>query len=364
MNILYVIGSQINGFPPARNAIELLLENGHSVTVLARDSTGLQIVHSDNLKIVRIPEAKIGIPEAINYCHKTSFMRKNVMELMKENDVIWTATDATVRDLGRLLFDYKHVMQLMELIYDIPKYPGQKFIKLNIKQYAQRAHKVVVPEYNRAHIQKTWWDLEELPAILPNKMKQPKITEIPQEVVNILNSVREEKRKIVLYQGVFNSDRNLEPFIEATLRNSEKYCFCMMGTDSEYRRELSRKYPNVRYIPFIKPPYHLLITQQAYIGVMPYRAVAYLHYDKLNALYCAPNKIFEYSCYGIPMIGTDVPGLSLPFNNKIGITCGDNVDEIAKSMQMISENYNEYSNNCRLYYQSFDMNSIIKQIID
>ena len=71
---------------------------------------------------------------------------------MKNHDILWTTTDRTARDLGPVLFKYKHVMQLMELIYDIPYFPRQKIIQSNIKKYAKKAYKVVVPEYNRAQI--------------------------------------------------------------------------------------------------------------------------------------------------------------------------------------------------------------------
>lgn len=73
---------------------------------------------------------------------------------MENCDLLWTTTDSTVRDLGKLVFKYKHVMQMMELIEDIPLIPGLPYIQSNLKQYAKKAYKVVVPEYNRAHIQK------------------------------------------------------------------------------------------------------------------------------------------------------------------------------------------------------------------
>ena len=79
---------------------------------------------------------------------------------MKNHDILWTTTDRTARDLGPVLFKYKHVMQLMELIYDIPYFPRQKIIQSNIKKYAKKAYKVVVPEYNRAQIINAWWGLE------------------------------------------------------------------------------------------------------------------------------------------------------------------------------------------------------------
>ena len=199
MRVLLVIGSQVNGFPPVRNLLELLLQNGHSVTLMARDKTGLVLKANSNYRFIKIPEFE-GLPSAVGYRKKTKFMRENVEKEMQNHDILWTATDATVRDLGDVVLKYKHVMQLMELIRDIPRFPGQSLVGLNIKKYAQKAFKVVVPEYNRAHIQKTWWDLNRLPSVLPNKMAVPEFDEkeIPADVNAVLEDAKAEKRKILL----------------------------------------------------------------------------------------------------------------------------------------------------------------------
>ena len=57
-------------------------------------------------------------------------------------------------------------MQLMELVEYVPKFPlipKKNLFKFNITKYAHHAWKIVVPEINRAYIQKVWWDLEKTP---------------------------------------------------------------------------------------------------------------------------------------------------------------------------------------------------------
>ena len=88
---------------------------------------------------------------------------------MQHHDVLWTTTDATVRELGDIVLDYCHVMQVLELIRDIPKFPYQNRIMSHLDRYAKKAWKVVVPEYNRAYIQQVWWELDRTPVVLPNK---------------------------------------------------------------------------------------------------------------------------------------------------------------------------------------------------
>ncbi len=323
MNILIVHSCHINAFPPVRNLIEILLRNGHHVTLVTRDKSGLYLENTDNFKYIVLPEAKKGkLRSLFSYIEKLYRLRRIVRKEMESCDVLWTTTDSTVRDLGKMVLDYKHVMQLMELIEDIPLVPGQYMIQMNIKKYAQKANKVVVPEYNRAHIQKTWWGLKELPTILPNKMTMQDIAEIPAEVKEVLDQLNKEKRKIILYQGVFNNDRDLDLYAQAIERINDEYCLYIMGQDMPYRKELCSRYPTVKYIPFIKPPFHLCITKMAHIGLLPYKVEKIKHVSVLNVLYCAPNKIYDYAACGLPMIGSDVPGLAYPFaTSGIGYVC-------------------------------------------
>ncbi len=109
------------------------------------------------------------IPYTVDFENR-KLIRKWVKKEMKNNDIIWTTTDATVREIGPDLLNYKHVMQLMELVEYVPKFPlipKKNLFKFNITKYAHHAWKIVVPEINRAYIQKVWWDLEKTPKILP-----------------------------------------------------------------------------------------------------------------------------------------------------------------------------------------------------
>lgn len=366
MNILVVHARQINVFPPVRNLIEILLRNRHHVTVITRDDSGLYLDNTDNLKCIVLPEASRNkILAGFSYLKKLRILRRTVEEEMKSNDILWTTTDSTVRDLGDMVFNYRHIMQLMELTEDVPLIPGQNIIKSNIKKYAKQAYKVVVPEYNRAHIQKTWWDLKVVPSILPNKMTLKDVGEVPEDVNMVLEQVKKESRKIILYQGGFWADRDLELYAQAVEKINDEYCLYIMGRDMPYRKELCDKHPSIKYIPYIKPPFHLLVTKMAYIGLLPYKAAKNQHYSMLNALYCAPNKIYEYSACGLPMIGSDVPGLFYPFaSNDIGYVCKkESTEEILDIIKNIETRYDQMVLNCLDYYEQTDMDQIVHEIL-
>lgn len=367
MKVLIVHGFQIEHYPPVRNLIEILLRNGHMVTIITKGHIDLFDKKNKNLKFIEIPANSNGfnLSSVMGYFKKCKIIQELVEREMPKNDVLWTTTDTTVRDLGKCVYKYKHVMQLMELIEDVPLLPNQYIFWTHVQKYAHKAYKVVVPEYNRAQIQKVFWNLEKLPEILPNKPVCVEVKAIPEEIKKFLDEVDKEERKIILYQGNFDGDRELNDYAEAVSRVSDKYCLYLMGRDSDFRVKLCEKYPDIKYIPFIKPPYHLLVTQKAFIGLLPYKAVKLGHLSPLNALYCAPNKIYEYAGCGLPMIGSDVPGLAIPFEtNKIGLIRKDyTVDELVDFIKEIEANYASYKQNCLGYFESVDLDTIVEKIL-
>lgn len=368
MNILVVHSLDINDFPPVRNLVEVLAENGNKVTLLTRNRNGnLLLDYSRNIRIIKLPEKAHGLLRIFNYIARIKFMRATVDREMKSNDILWTTTDLSIRELKGHVLKYKHIMQLMELVEDTPEIFPFDFMKVGLKKYAQKAYKVVVPEYNRACIQKAWWELKQTPTILPNKPKDDVLEEknAPPEALKIIEEVKKEKRRIILYQGWFGIDRNFEMFAEALAPLKDKYCFYLMGKDNDYLQKLCSQYPEIKYIGFLPPPYHLLITPYAYAALLTYVPAKSLHYSVLNPLYCAPNKIYEYAKYGVPMIGNDVPGLVLPFD-KYGIGKiyqGGGAEEMRTILEGIETDYQRMSENCRKFYDDTDLYRIVEDII-
>lgn len=369
MKVLVVHNAEVSHFPPVINLIQCLSNNKYETIVLAKDNE--HIVENLNLSnICFIPidssEGYSKFKKIFKYFQRKIFIKDKVKELMEQCDVIWTTTDGTVREIGEQLLQYKHVMQLMELIEYMPGLPGISFIHFDIKKFARHAYRVVVPEYNRAHIQKTWWGLDKVPCVLPNKpYKLPNMSIVPSNVKEIVQRMKMETRKILIYQGVFYEDRNLDTIAEAVDKLSDVYCLYIMGRDTEYSKKLLRNHPNIVNIPFLNPPYHLYITYHAQVGLMPYVAKKVFHFSVLNALYCAPNKMFEYAGCGLPMLGSHVPGIELPFYQYgIGKCYNDNLDSILECLNYINDNYGSMRENCFKYFQSIDIDKIVKSVLE
>ncbi|MGI6696603.1 MAG: hypothetical protein ACOX6O_10290 [Christensenellales bacterium] len=368
MKILLVSVVDINRFPPIRTLLQNMLRNGHQVCVISNGTISPDEFPGDLEYIQLFENTSVGPKYQIllDFFRKRRMLRKLVRKLAPSYDVVWTTTDTAVREVGGALGNAKHVMQLMELIEWLPWIPQTKTPKYPIAAAARKAVAVVVPEYNRAHIQKAWWQLQDLPFILPNKPNLVTDFSLSNEEELLFSQLKAEKRKIVLYQGVLYSDRNIAAFARAFQEVSDEYCFCVMSRDGEERRALCKEYPHITWIPFVNPPNHLAFTSLAHIGLTPYLGgTTFKHYSVLNALYCAPNKTFEYAAFKVPMLGTDVPGLDGLFRQyRIGVCCKDfEVSSILSALREIESHHSEFSENCRNYFDSVDLEAILNQIL-
>ncbi len=239
---------------------------------------------------------------------------------------------------------------------------------MDIAKYARAAYKLVVPEYNRAHIQKVSWGLDDIPSILPNKMDINGLdfNVIPNSVRNCLEILKKENRKIILYQGVLGKDRNIEEYADAIDMISDSYALVILGKiTNDFNVEDFLKRHKVIFLPYIESPNHLYITKQAYIGLLPYKAEKIAHLSVLNAVFCAPNKIYEYAAFGIPMIGSEVPGLShLFWKYECGIPVKNGDKEgILKAIECIEDNYSQYASHSLMFYEHDNYDEIVENII-
>lgn len=291
---------------------------------------------------------------------------KIIEEEYSEDSVIWVTYNVSLKhmNVGKLQ-KKRYVLQLMELCEHLKLYEKLP-IHFNEHKLADNAIAVVVPEYNRAHITKAWWNLSKMPFILPNKpfldvciQKKSNITD--EKAKHVIDKLK--GKKIILYQGILSIERPIDMFIRAVNRLGDDYAFVVMSGGKNIYAEIESK--NYYFIPFVAPPYHLEITSNAYIGVMVYVPVK-SEFSKLNALYCAPNKTFEYGMFGIPMLGNDLPGLSYLFGmHKCG-TCFSEFDEdaIIKSIKQIEADYSLMSQNARAYYDSVDYDLCLTKVLE
>ena len=173
-------------YPPTINLIECLLNNGYKVHLVAEGVRDLPAIIKENKQFSYTEIKAVKNSNIFLRLKKRGVKTKGYRAALKDTmdgDIVWTVNPSVVRTLGKELLEYsdRHVMQLMELTDTYPMFRGAKFLKFNIKHYAQEAWKIVVPEENRAYIQKVGWNLEKLPYVLPNKPYYLKSGEVQED---------------------------------------------------------------------------------------------------------------------------------------------------------------------------------------
>ena len=370
MKIITVLMGDPYGFPPVLSLLHAFEELGvQNVFITTKSKKNLE----EELPKTIVEQLEVDYEKIENPIEKLLHLlkwRKDIWKMIdkyySKNSLLWVITDVTVKILGNELMKRKYVLQLLELSQDITYYSRLKILKINKELLGNNAQAVIVPEYNRAHIIKTWWKLDKLPFVLPNKpfisceieknnaIENTKAREIVDKIGN---------KKIILYQGIIDPERPLVAFIEAVDEYKGKYAFVVMSGGKNIYEKC--KSDNYYFIPFVTPPEHLQITSHAYIGVVSYIPTDTSGSSPLNALYCAPNKTFEYSMFGIPMLGNDIPGLKFLFETKKCGVCFNDFDknEICAAIDKIEELYEDLSQNAFSYYNECDYVDTIKNIL-
>jgi len=355
--LVIVQKTKVSTFPPLMTAIEALCRLGVNITLICGDELEENIPFLEkNCKKVII----LNIPDARNIVEKVlvwSRIRYHVWKTIKReglmNHTFYLPTADTVLAMGLKTMKLSYILNLYELYDEAPMYLR------NLKKYALKAKLITCPDYTRAHILRVWWRLDKTPVIIPNRPLERPILEgnLPVEVDESLAKIK--NKKIIHYQGLITPDRDLEPICNA-VKDMPDFVLILMGRKSEYLEKLLSISDNIIYIPFVVPPKHLIVTQRARIGLLSY------DHSCLTNIFCAPNKVWEYSSLGVPMLGNDIPGLKNVIEPaKMGL-CADytNIDQIKKSIQSIDINYEQFAKNSYEYFDSVTMDGMFNDIIN
>lgn len=304
--------------------------------------------------------------------------KKIVKAILKKEfsngDLLWIFNLETIILLDDLVAQYPAITHFFEFSPAHFNWKYKIFKPLfNLKSTLKNAKKIVHCEYNRAQITKGLYGLEVLPEILPNKpfIADDILDNIPADISERIADLRDKinNKKAILYQGGFNKqERPLEIFCDAIPSLPDDFIFVLMGPDSTYREELKHKYSGKRYIftDYFPAPFHLLVTKLSYITILSYYPSCKTFEDVINPIYCAPNKLYEYTKYGKPMIGNNIPGLYYEFQKyTCGICIPDpmTVEAVVEAILKIDGKYDKYSEGALKQYESTDFEKTVKRII-
>lgn len=381
MKIIIPTFERIEWMPPTITMLKELNKLGYEVLVVTLfPSQYLEELNLSNVcqqplvskewsfqKKVRYIKGVSGFLYRLDLIYKKIIARrlKSVLKkTYKQGDILWVVNEMTVI-LGGInwLNKYKYLFTIYEL--HEPKFKNRNIIKV-----ARQAEYVIVPEYCRAHIMKFWYNLNRIPLIIPNKsdiILSKDLLNLPysvQDAIVKIKKLKEDGKFLLVYMGIISQERPLDAILR-TISNQSQFHLVVLGRETEYLHTLERNYgESLTYLGNFLPPHHLQVAQNADVGVLVYTPTS--KDSGLNALFCAPNKIWEYSGLGLPVIANDIPGLKFEVEySNIGC-CVDFTSEldILKAINRISENYSTYNHASAEYYKSKDISAIYGNIIN
>jgi glycosyltransferase involved in cell wall biosynthesis len=370
MKIIVIGFLELDALPPAITLLKILSKKNKVFYIGIDDMNDrYRNIFGNNIKFYNImPHIKKSNIPYIQKLNSFIFWRmykynllkggKILNKVYKKGDIVWVLHEYTLMHMGNVLGNIPYFLTMYELHPDIFKK------KSKLKKMVKNASKVIVPEYARSAIVQACAGLADLPYVIPNKPYEFNEADIYLEnnpLEKIVKQVHDKKKLIILYSGIFLRERKLDTILEAVNDLKDKYEMVLAGRESDYLKELLIKYPDVKYLGFTVPPKHLSIIKLADIGILTYVADS----GSINPVFCAPNKIWEYAKYGIPMLCNDIPGLKYTVEYyRTGYCCDINsVNDIKEKLNNIYYNYEEFSKNAKTYYESIDVEKLVLDLL-
>lgn len=358
--------------PPILSLLLTLKKAGEEVCYIGMESdAGRRFLEGNGIPHVFLPPInRCRANRLVDYiCRAPSFLPRrrflvSVLEqLRKESDniIVWFQGVQSAALLGKACFNYpKRVLTLFEL-YDRV---GVNWLGFNFDAFVKTST-LVVPEYNRAWILKSILNLAELPFVVANKPCR----ELLETGLNVPDSIREMLRlignkPIFLYQGSLASDRgDVIKILETIAKHRPEYAVVLLSRKTVESDRLMADYSNVYYHPFIPAPHHLAVTSYATVGIAIYSGVGSMT-GQLNAIYCAPNKIYEYAAFGVPTLGNNIPGLKYTVETSgAGLCCSIDKESILCSADKLVKEHKWFSANASKFYESCNLSSQISNVL-
>lgn len=316
---------RIENLPPLITSAVALVNNRVDVRICAfssSDSTA-GYLKSKNVQVVLIRDK-----------HPGTFFRKCVMwvesfwKLYKEKrkfqpDCLWLHLGHVCAIQAFAPFIRRGVLIVVHL-HELVTYNKLLFMLTNY--LTRKADIAILPERNRAYIIKEFSRSKCRFFTIPNRPLAELIT-IDQSKNKAqqffrLHGGSDNCNRFLIYQGIFTPERCLSEIITAfSSLEAKDVGLILMGGNKQSNYEEKLRYlaasdNRIVFINHISPPYHLEITRGCHAGIALYAPT------RLNNIYCAPNKIYEFAACGIGMVLPDFPGMTeIAYKNQIAVLC-------------------------------------------
>lgn len=378
MKIVLITSERLAEFPPVITLLHTLDRIGHEVTYITpyrdADFDSLGLCRAQHLFCAGEPDERLTRYYSNRYAASAAFHTERILRShhikqipakfraeLDSTDVVWVLHENTFLLGGKAFADKlgPYLYTMYELCIKNGRVP-------EIYDYAARkALLTVVPEYNRAHIVKAYYALPHMPAIIPNKpLDHPRQKNLPiadPAIAEKMARIKESGKKVVMYMGILSSERPLEPIIEAVEQLPE-YTLAVLGGRTPYLDRLEKTMTGrFVYLGSVKPPHHLEVASHADVTYISYVA----NNRSINAVFCAPNKVYEFAGFGIPMLCNDNPGLKYTVEYYgMGVCAEDlSADTIKKCLEKISAEESAMSQAAIRYYEAEDVETAVAEAL-
>ena len=165
-----------------------------------------------------------------------------------------------------------------------------------------------------------------------------------------------------MYMGILSSERPLEPIIEA-VEQLDGYVLAVLGGRTPYLDRLEKTMGGrFVYLGSVKPPHHLEVASHADVTYISYVA----NNGSINAVFCAPNKVYEFAGFGIPMLCNDNPGLKYTVEHGgFGICVPElTTPNIAAALKQIDANAEAMGQAANRYYEAESVEQAVVRTLE
>ena len=286
--------------PPVINLINCLSNDLAQVTVISYDLN--RDSYHDEVELIQISNQKYPSRFSKRVKAKLSawlFMLKYLYRNAATFNYIWIGVwDYPHLDFFARFFGFKG-----KIIFHFHELEFEKL------KYCKKADFCVVPEENRLWLTYFLGKLERKPFLLPNIPYLPYIEFDSAPLA--LNSLKTTGKKIILYQGLIDFEKRcLSELIEAISFLPDFIVLVIMPMPSTAESVLESLKNRITELNLLSrviviepqlPPYHLHYIKYADVGIGLYRPTT------LNQIYAAPNRLYEFTKFGVPVILPDFP---------------------------------------------------------
>lgn len=170
------------------------------------------------------------------------------------------------------------------------------------------------------------------------------------------------EQRVVMYIGGLDAWKGVEEFMEAS-RLCHEAAFVIIGGNESIIKDLSRKYPQVKFLG-PRPYYELKDNQQAAdVLVVPNTAK-----NEFSEKYTSPLKMFSYMTSGIPIVASNIASIrSIPGSELVSLSPPDSAEAMSAAIKDVLKNYGERkrkAHELRRFSKMYTWSHRAKKIID